>query len=305
MLIDRRKGWGLAALGMLLVSTDSYFIRLSELNGWNVAFLVGCLSFPVQLVAQRVVEGGKPLAAFRQHRRGLLIVGALSAVSQISFITAVTKTNVSNVVVIVAAAPVIAAIVGRIMLGERTSRQVWLAILITIAGVVIVVSGSVGEPNLVGDFLALVAIVAFAINMNVWRRYSDMSRFVGLALAAMIAIVITVWFIDNPFGHDQRAYFSVACMGLVFNPMGRIAHTNAPRFAPAAEIALFVPVETLAATAWAWIAFNEKPVTATFIGGGIVIFGMMVGTYGRARAPSDPGRETVSHDEVTLGTGPA
>ena len=127
----------------------------------------------------------------------------------------------------------------------------------------------------------------------------------ALALAAMIAIVITGWFIDNPFGHDSRAYFSVACMGLLFNPMGRIAHTSAPRFAPAAEIALFMPVETLAATAWAWIAFNEKPVTATFIGGGIVIFGMMVGTLGRASAPSDPGRETVSYDEVTLGTGPA
>ncbi|MDG1409744.1 MAG: DMT family transporter [Acidimicrobiales bacterium] len=305
MRIDRRKGWGLAALGMLLVSTDSYFIRLSELNGWNVAFLVGCLSLPVQLVAQRVVDGGKPLAAFRQYRSGLLIVGVLSGVSQISFITAVTKTNVSNVVVIVAAAPVIAAIVGRIMLGERTSRQVWLAILITIAGVVIVVSGSVGAPNLVGDFLALVAIVAFAINMNVWRRYSDMSRFVGLALAAMISIAITVWFIDNPFGHDQRAYFSVACMGLLFNPMGRIAHTNAPRFAPAAEIALFVPVETLAATAWAWIAFSEKPVVTTFIGGGIVIFGMIVGTYGRARGPGDLGCETVSRNEVTQGKEPA
>jgi len=305
MLIDRRKGWGLAALGMLLVSTDSYFVRLSELNGWNVTFLVACLSLPVQLIAQRVIEGGKPLAAFRQHRRGLLIVGTLSAVSQVSFISAVTKTSVSNVVVIVAAAPVIAAIVGRIMLGERTSRQVWVAILITIAGVLIVVSGSVGESNLTGDFFALIAIVCFSINMNVWRRYSDMSRFVGLALAAMIAIVITVWFIDNPFGHDSRAYFSVACMGLLFNPMGRIAHTSAPRFAPAAEIALFMPVETLAATAWAWIAFNEKPVTATFIGGGIVIFGMMVGTLGRASAPSGPGRETVSYDEVTLGTGPA
>jgi len=281
MLIDRRKGWGLAALGMLLVSTDSYFIRLSELSGWNVAFLVACFSFPVQLLFQRVVEGGRPVEAFRRYRRGLLIVGTLSGISQISFISAVTRTNVSNVVVIVAAAPIIAAIVGRVMLGERTSRQVWVAILITIGGVVIVVSGSIGEPNLTGDFLAVLAIVAFAVNMNVWRRYSDMSRFVGLALSAIVTGGIAVWFIDNPFSHDLRAYASVACMGLLFNPLGRIAHTNAPRFAPAAEIALFVPVETLAATAWAWIAFNEQPVTATFIGGAIVIAGMIVGTLGR------------------------
>ncbi len=290
MLDDRRKGWGLAALGMLLVSTDSYFIRLSELNAWNVAFLVSCFSLPVQLLFQRVVEGGRPIAAFRRYRRGLLIVGTLSGISQISFIGAVTRTDVSNVVVIVAAAPVIAAVVGRVMLGERTSRQVWTAILITIAGVVIVVSGSIGEPNLTGDFLAVLAIVAFAINMNVWRLYSDMSRFVGLALSAFVTGGIAVWFIDNPFSHDLRAYFSVTCMGLLFNPLGRISHTNAPRFVPAAEVALFIPVETLAATTWAWIAFDEQPVTATFIGGAIVIAGMVVGTLGRATGA--PARET-------------
>ncbi len=294
MLINRRKGWGLAALGMLLVSTDSYFVRLSELNGWNAAFLVACLSLPVQLLVQRVVEGGRPVAAFRKYRRGLVTVGILSGISQVAFISAVTKTSVSNVVVIVAAAPIIAAIVGRIMLGERTSRQVWVAILVTIVGVVIVVSGSVGEPNLTGDFLAVLAIVSFAININVWRLYSDMSRFVGLACAAFVTGLISVWFIDNPFGHDVRAYFAIACMGILFNPLGRIAHTNAPRFVPAAEVALFIPVETLAATAWAWMAFNEKPVAATFIGGAVVIAGMIVGTLGRASATTTP--ETVTQD---------
>ena len=299
MLIDRRKGWGLAAFGMLLVSTDSYFIRLSKLDGWDMAFLAACASLPVYLLLQRVVEGGQPVAAFRQFRRGLLIVGTLSGISQVSFVLAVTKTDVANVVVIVASAPIIAAVTGRVMLGERTSRRVWVAILITIVGVVIVVSGSIGGSNLIGDFLALVAILAFSINMNVWRLYSDMSRYVGLAISAGVTMLAAVWFIENPFGHDARAYLSVACMGLLFNPLGRLCHTNAPRFVPAAEVGLFIPVETLAATTWAWVAFDEKPVTATFIGGGIVILGMIFGTLGRASA-----NPTIESAQATVGTDP-
>jgi len=277
---DRRKGWGLAALGMLLVSTDSYFVRLSELSGWDIVFLVGVLSIPVQFLLQRLFDGGKPIEVFRRHPRPLLAVGLLAGVSQITFVTAITRTNVSNVVVIVAAAPLVAAVIGRIFLGERVSRRVWVAILITIVGVVIVVSGSIGEPNLTGDMLAMVAVLAFSINMNVWRRYGDMSRFVGLGLAAIVIVVVSAFFAD-PFGHSGQAYLAVAAMGLVFNPLGRVAHTHAPRFAPVAEVALFTPVETLAATTWAWLAFNESPTTATFIGGAVVIGGVVYGTLAR------------------------
>ncbi len=275
----------LAAVGMLLVSTDSYFVRLSELGGWDVAFLTAGFSAPLQITLQRVVEGGRPLERFRRHARPLLAVGILAGVSQITFVTAITRTNVSNVVVIVAAAPIMAAVVGRVFLGERTSRRVWSAIFVTLIGVVIVVSGSVGEPNLVGDALAMVAVGAFAISINIWRRHGDMSRFVGLALAALVTVGVSVWFAD-PLSHGTKAYVACGLMGLIFNPIGRLCHTNAPRYAPVAEVALFVPIETLAATTWAWIAFSESPTGATCVGGAVVIAGVVYGTLGQAsRSP--------------------
>ena len=78
-------------------------------------------------------------------------------------------------------------------------------------------------------------------------------------------------------------------MGLVFNPFGRVANTYAPRFAPVAEVALFTPIETVAASTWAWLAFSELPSTATFVGGAVVIAGVLYGTVARlgARASAD------------------
>lgn len=281
---DRRIGWALAAIGMLLVSTDSLFVRLAKADGWDIAFLVAAFSLPVHIVLNRRFETITPAQALRQTPVPLFAVAALAATSQIAFVTAVTRTDVSNVVVIVAAAPILAGVIGRFWFAERVRPRVWGAIAITVFGVLVVVSGSLGKPTLEGDLLAVLAIAAFALNLNVWRRYPEMSRFVGLGLSAVITLVVTAGF-ASPFAFKLETVLAAGAMGLVFNPAGRIAHTNAPRFAPAAEVALFTPIETVAATLWAWLAFSERPEVATFIGGAIVLVGVLFGTVaGKPRA---------------------
>ena len=247
-----------------------------------MAFLVAAFSLPVFLMLNRVVETAGPVASLRRAGRPLLLLATLTAISHVSFITSVTRTSVANVVVIVAAAPVAAAVAARVLLGERTSTRVWTAIAITVGGVVTVVAASLGRPNLGGDLLAVLAIVAFALSITIWRRHPDLSRYVALALSSVIVLVVTAPFADLA-GLEGRTYAAAAAMGLIFSPAGRIAHSSAPRFAPAAEVALFAPVETVAATIWAWLAFAEVPTTATVIGGMVVLAGVFYGTLGSGR----------------------
>lgn len=283
MLDGRRRGWALAALGMLLVSTDSFFVRLADTDPWTIAFVVSACSLVVQLTLQHSVEGGRPVERFRAFPKGLLAVGLLSGCSQLFFIGALSHTDVANVVVIVAASPVLAAVIGRVFFQERTDGRVWVAILITLLGVLVVVSASIGSPNLTGDLLAVGAITAFATNMNIWRRFPRQSRFVGLAIAASVTIAIAAPFAE-PFDQDARVYLACAGMGLLFNPLGRLCHTSAPRHAPAAEVALFTPVETIAASAWAWLFFSEQPPAQTFVGAAVIAVGLVVGTLARREA---------------------
>ncbi len=285
MIDNRRLGWGLAALGMLLVSTDSLWVRLAEADAWDVAFLVGAFSLPVQVGLSLRFDRAGPIRAARDWARPLLLVAALAATSQIAFITALTRTRISNAVVIVAASPLLAAVIGWMVFSERTSPRVWVAIVITISGIVIVVGGSLGDPTLDGDLLALVAVAAFATNINLWRRYPEMSRFAGLAISAAMVAAVS-WFFASPFSLEPRAYLAAGAMGLVFNPLGRIAHSSAPRFAPAAEVALFTPIETVAATLWAWLAFGETPEMATYVGAVVILGGVLFGTLGQARPPT-------------------
>jgi len=254
----RQRGWALAALGMLLVSTDSLFIRLSETSPWNMAFLVAVFALPIMVGLAWRFDDRASAAGIRAHGWPLLLIGLLAGTSQTAFIGAVTRTSVANVVTIVAAAPILAALVGWLVFGEQASRRVWIAIGVTVVGILIVVAGSLGSPNLDGDLLAMLAIAAFGVSINVWRRHPDMSVFVGLAASAVVMLAVSVWF-ANPSEFELRTWLAALAMGMIFNPLGRICHATAPRYAPAAEVALFTPVETVSAPIWAWLAFSERP----------------------------------------------
>ena len=276
-------GWLLAATGMLSVSTDSLWIRVSEADAVNMAFLVAACALPLHAVLSRWLDHASPVESLRRKTRPLLVVAALAAVSQLAFIAAITETRVANAVAIVAASPLAAAVFARLALGERITRRVMAAIAITVAGIGLIVATSVGQPTLRGDLLALLAVLAFAAGMVVWRRHADMSRFAGLSVSAAIVLVAT-GAAASPLSLDARAYLAAAAMGLCFNPLGRLAHTNAPRFAPVAEVALFTPVETVAGMVWATLFLGEPPRLSAAAGGVVVIAGVAYGTFGAMRS---------------------
>jgi len=278
---SRELGVAAAFIGMLLVSLDSYIVRAAEVDGWVVAFWYGVFSSLTMAsallvthklsVTQVVRSGGVPLAAS----------GLLQMVSTTAFVLAIGRTAVSNVVVIVAAAPVLAALMATVAMKERSSSRIWTAIGLSMVGILIVVSGSLGGGHIRGDLLALLAILAFAANLNIWRRFPHMSRTAAIGLAgAFIAVVAAIP--ADILGHPTRAYLMLAVMGIVSGPLGRVLIAVATRHLPAAEVSLFTPVETIAASLWAWLAFSEAPPLATWIGGAVVISAVIYGTLAEA-----------------------
>ena len=272
----RRFGWGLAALGMLLVSTDSLWVRVSGADALNIAFIVGVLSL-LLYGAMALRQAAASWASLRADTWPLLAIGVLGAISQLTFISAITHTEVPNVVAIVASAPVLAAAFAWVALRERTSPRVAAGIALTVVGIGMVVSTSIGSPNLWGDFLALIAVICFAASTVIWRRHRDMSRLMGLALAALLVVIPTA-FVADPGGLDAPAWAAILAMGLVCNPLGRLSYSNAPRYAPASEVALFAPVETVAGIVWAAVFLSEYPAAVTLAGAVVVIFGMLYAT---------------------------
>ena len=279
---------------MLCVSTDSLWVRVSEAGALDVAFLVSCCALVVHSTFGRWFDRRPALESLRTHRLPLLGVGALASVSQLAFITAITETRVANVVAIVAAAPADGlAVRPTVSWASPSLGRVAVAITLTMVGIGVIVSSSVGEPTLRGDLLALAAVVCFA------GKHDRLAAFPGPEPPGRAV---------PRRGHCRgrsrasRHRRSRSTRGptwpsrpwdLCFNPLGRLANSNALRFAPVSEVSLFAPTETVAGTVWAALFLSELPGVST-VAGAIGGTGWRVLRHGRGRSfqalPAGSGR---------------
>ena len=137
-------GIGLAAGGMFIVSTDSLITRAAEVSGFTVTFWFGAFVAPAMFIVMMLM-GERPYTIAKQIDRPLVASALCQAGSTTSFIFAIKNTSISNAVVIIAAAPIVAALIAWFAIRERTAPRVWAGIALSISGIAIVVSGSFGE----------------------------------------------------------------------------------------------------------------------------------------------------------------
>ena len=269
-------GLFLSASGMFIVSTDSLFTRVARIDGWTIAFFVGLFSFPsISIIVWKTL--GKTVAReINAYKWPLLLSSALAAIGTTAFIQAVTRTAVANVVTIVAGAPIFAGLIAKFAIGEKTSGRIWKAISGTFIGILIIVSGSLTTGGLDGDLMALLAILVFSTNLVIWRHYKEMSRTLVVLIAPIFIMLFT--FIPDQFDAlDKRALLCTLGMGLFVGPIARLCMVSATRHASAAEVSMFTPVETIFASLWVWLWFEEVPEITTFIGGFLVLISVFYG----------------------------
>jgi len=273
-------GIALAATGSLLISLDSLGFRLTEESPWNNAFWVGSFIALAMLFMVPIRTGQSLVKVARADGPIALLSGSLQAVSTSFFILALDATAVSNVVAIVAAVPMLSALMAHYAIKERTSFRTWMAILAAVAGILVIVSGSLGAGTATGDLYAVIAITGFSINLIIWRKYPSLNRQAIIGIGGLFVAVVA-YIPANPLEVSASAIIILAVLGILTGPAGRVSIATATRYLPAAQVGLFTPVETVAATTWAWLFLDELPAAATVVGGVIVIAAVVFGVTTR------------------------
>ncbi len=276
---DRRTGLLLAGGGFVLISLDSLGIRLAETDAWDTTFWLGLFTFLAMSVVVPVRTGKSLPRVIWKAGLPMAASGVLQATSIAFFVVAVTLTTVANTVAIIAAAPVMAALISHIAIGERTGLRTWIGILASFAGIIVIVSGSLGQGRFLGDLAAVVAIIAFASNMTLLRRFPDLNRLAVVGTGGLV-LALVAFVPAEPFAVEPRSIAVLAVLGALTGAAGRVAVSSSTRYLPAAQVSLFAPVETIAATSWAWLFLGEAPPAATVVGGIVVVVAVVYGTTG-------------------------
>ncbi|GAL28203.1 putative membrane protein [Vibrio variabilis] len=260
------------------MSTDPIFIRFAGVSGFDTAFLFGLFSALCMPVLLKLNDKRGIRKAITQSRWPLLFAGLLMVGSSTGLIFSLKNTSIANTFIILSASPAIAAIFSWIFLREKTNRSTVIAIVGVMFGIGIVMSGSVGSGNWLGDALAVFAVICLSLMFTLLRKYQNVSRLASVALGGLLLAILMSFFAE-PSSYSTNTWLIMGAMGLLTAPLGRVMSMVATRYITAAEVSMILMLETVLASVWGFLFFTEIPATTSAVGGLIILVTIFIYTY--------------------------
>jgi drug/metabolite transporter (DMT)-like permease len=261
----------LVVISAAIFSTAGIFTKGVNVAAWDVIFWRGIFASAFTII-YTLVRGSFASEFLHMGRSGwaAAIVGALGTAA---FIPSFKYTTVANVSLIYAATPLVAAVLSWLWMGERPTRPVLLGCLVTVLGVGIIVSGSLGSIHLLGDLLACFMVLVMAIMFVIYRRYPETPA-AGPAVWSSLLLLPLAFFLGVPFTDTAGQISILAGFGLAF-ALGSVTLGEGARRLPAIETALLSLLEVALAPVLAWLIFAEHLSLNTWAGGALILAGII------------------------------
>ncbi|MEM9062784.1 MAG: DMT family transporter [Pseudomonadota bacterium] len=266
------------AIGVMLLiaaaltySTAGIFTKGVVASAWAVIFWRGL--FATLYTTGWTIQQRTFRENFVRMGRSGWAVGAIGAIGTAAFIPAFKLTSIANVALIYAVAPLIAAVFAWMAIGERITARALTGSLCALAGVAVIVSGSVGEVNLIGDGLALVMTMVMATIMVIYRRYPETPS-AGPSVLQSLFLLPPSFVLGAPLETETVEIAILAVFGLLF-AIASVTLAEGAKRVPSGQTALLSALETPLAPLLAFFIFMEVPSRETFLGGAMVMFAVL------------------------------
>lgn len=236
-------------------------------------------------------------------RRDWLHLAALGLVGhfmyQYFFIGGLARTTVANSSLMLAATPVVIALVSAAIGQERIGRLHWLGAALSVAGIYVVVGQgmALGSSTLAGDLMMFVAVCCWAVYTlgarQLMLRHSPVGV-TGFSMAIGTAIYVPVM-LRNVLAVDWTAIGAGTWMALVYSALFAlcVAYTIwyvAVREIGSARTSVYSNLVPIVAMLTAVVFLGEEMTTGRLLGAAAVLIGVALTRVGKT-APMVPAEE--------------
>ena len=194
---NQKKGMILAFTGIMFITPDSLFIRLANLESWNLIFYRGFIPFLVVFVVLIIIYKKKLLAELLNNGLHGLAYAFVFTITNIVFVISIENTNVANTLIMIALAPMLSAVISFIFLKENTDQKTWVAIMITTLAVVYIFYDAIDSGDFLGNFLGLVCATGLAVNAVIIRSAKKISLVPSAMIGKLIVALFALMFVDQ------------------------------------------------------------------------------------------------------------
>ena len=281
-------GVGLVLLAGGFMSTGGILVRLIDsATEWQIVLYRSITLALTLVIYLSIRRSGYVIAVFRTAGRTAVIAGSCLSAAFCCFIFALTHTTVANALFLLATAPFITAVLGRIILGERVKRSTWFAMTGAALGVSVMVAEGVAVGTVLGNMLGLGAAFGFSgftIALRLGKTV-DMTPAVCFA-GGFAALVAGLMLVLSSQGLAISLYDGILCaiLGVVQCGCGLIFYILGSRHVPAAELPMLALTEVVLGPIWVWVGIGEVPSFFTLFGGAIVLTAIIIqASYGTSK----------------------
>jgi len=299
---DRKLGVTLVLFAGVCWSLSGIIFRWIETaSPWQVLFFRSSSLFIFLLIILLFRYRANILGLLQTTSTASIIGGGCLGVAFTGYILALDLTTVANAMFVLAAAPFFSAIIGRVLLNERITRNTWFAMFLAAIGLAIMTNGEIKSGSGAGNFFALLAALGFA-GMTISLRYQKNvdklpTILYGSIFASVFSLVGVLIYQDGFRLLPMDLIYSVS-LGIFQIGFGFLLFTAGARHLLAVELTLLSLTEIIVGPILVWIGIGEIPTKATMIGGSIIISAIiLVAIFGsiNSQAPGQHQSDVISH----------
>ncbi len=272
---ERRFGYLITILGVLWISPDALMQRLIDDDPVAVIGWRGALSMLTLSVYLYWRDRGALIERLRAGGWRLIVLSILYATNSGAFVLAIDLSSVADVLVILAATPLCAAVLAWFVLREVPDRRTSLAIALGGVGVLIAAAGGISGGSTLGMALAVLTTVNLAAQFTMLRRWPQVDNVAAVFVGSFFMGVFGFTFAE-PLAMEGMSLFWACVLGLCLTPVAFTLVTVGPRYIGAAEVSLLMLLETALGPLWVWLAMGEVPASTALIGGAVIVLAILV-----------------------------
>jgi len=276
-----RRGMLLAILAVLAFATSPVFVlAAAPLSAFVITFGRMAVGAIWVIFLGRLYR--QPILPNRADRMLFVGIGLITALHFLSYIASLSFTTIAQSLAIVYTAPIFVALFSATMLHEPISSRKWLGVVVTVAGIAILVGF---QPQMdarmaFGDLLALVSAITFGLYSVAGRsqraRYG-LFTYTGTvygmaALWALPAAALTL----QPAALTLKSVSAVVAAGLIPLGVGHTLYNAALRRTHATIVNLIATQEVTGGIVLGAIFLGQAPLASEIIGAVVALVGIAV-----------------------------
>jgi drug/metabolite transporter (DMT)-like permease len=240
-------------------------------DSWTILFWRGLFGGGLIAAVLVLIQGRAGLRDLTGMGRSGWLVASLSTLGMVCFIPALQLTSVSNVAIIIATGPFVAAALAWIWLKETARWQTMLASLVALCGVAVIVGNIRASSDILGIALACLMTIAIAAMTVTVRRHKDTPMVAAAALSNFLGSIVSIPFATGIASITAGDLVIFAMFGFFQVALGLTLFMVGSRLLPSGQATLIATLETPLMPFWIWLAFQEVPSSRTLVGGALVM----------------------------------